>query len=355
VFKFDEESFFVLEAAGQAVIGVERSGGETGAVSVAYHTVAGTAKAGSDFRSASGVLTWAAGDESTKTFVVVIITDDVGEPSESLSLVLDQPTGGATVDSLRGTAPLTIADDDDGAPADDGGSPGILKFDEDSYLGVEGGAALIRVERSNGEHGAVSVSYSISEGSAHPGADYTPVSGVLHWASGDGAAKTFSVPIADDSLSEGGETATLRLSSPAGGATIGANHGSAILQIMDTDGSKTPCDDSGSELCLVGGRFRVEVHWRTQQGATGSGTAVAMSDNSGSFWFFAPDNTEMLLKVLDACSLNNRFWVFFSATTNVGYTVQVTDTAKGFSREYSNPIGFAAAAVTDTQSFATCN
>ncbi|MCP4548464.1 MAG: hypothetical protein GY835_18560 [bacterium] len=78
------------------------------------------------------------------------------------------------------------------------------------------------------------------------------------------------------------------------------------------------------------------------------------SDDSGLFWFFAPENWEMLVKVLDGCGLNNRFWVFSAATTNVEYMLRITDTETGLRQEYFNRLGNSAAAITDTSAFPTC-
>ncbi|MEE8522333.1 MAG: hypothetical protein V3T72_00245, partial [Thermoanaerobaculia bacterium] len=78
------------------------------------------------------------------------------------------------------------------------------------------------------------------------------------------------------------------------------------------------------------------------------------SQDSGLFWFFDPDNWEMMIKVLDGCGFNDHFWVFASATTNVEYTLRVTDTQTGVMKEYFNPLGNAAPAITDTGAFATC-
>jgi hypothetical protein len=46
--------------------------------------------------------------------------------------------------------------------------------------------------------------------------------------------------------------------------------------------------------------------------------ARAESDQSAFLWFFDPSNFEMGLKMLDACTLNNHFWVFISGLTNQG-------------------------------------
>lgn len=57
--------------------------------------------------------------------------------------------------------------------------------------------------------------------------------------------------------------------------------------------------------------------------------------------------------MLDGCSVNNRFWVFFTAGTNVGYTVNVRDTKTGTVRTYGNADNNIAAPVQDTDAF-TC-
>ncbi|MCP3959451.1 MAG: hypothetical protein GY719_16500 [bacterium] len=112
---------------------------------------------------------------------------------------------------------------------------------------------------------------------------------------------------------------------------------------------------SGPHLCLNGGRFRVEVNWRDFEGQTGSAQVVPFgSDDSGLLWFFNAGNWEMLIKVLDGCAINDRFWVFSAATTNVEFTVTVTDTQTGQVEQYFNPLGLSARAVTDTDAFATC-
>jgi len=53
--------------------------------------------------------------------------------------------------------------------------------------------------------------------------------------------------------------------------------------------------------------------------------------------------------------VNDRFWVFAAATTDVEYGLRVTDTLSGSVKSYFNPSGNRAAALTDTQAFATCS
>ena len=92
-------------------------------------------------------------------------------------------------------------------------------------------------------------------------------------------------------------------------------------------------------LALDGGRFAVSVRWRDHAGATGFGTPVPYSSETGAFWFFAPANIELLVKVLDGRPVNGRHWVFYGALSDVEYWLTVTDTATGQTREYRNPPG----------------
>jgi len=115
------------------------------------------------------------------------------------------------------------------------------------------------------------------------------------------------------------------------------------------------CLDSPTLLCVDDRRFQIEAEWRDFEGNTGSAQLVPFrAADSGIFWFFDPDNWEMLVKVLDGCAFNDRFWVFSAATTNVEYTLRVTDTEANVVKEYLNPLGRAADALTDTDAFATC-
>jgi hypothetical protein len=116
------------------------------------------------------------------------------------------------------------------------------------------------------------------------------------------------------------------------------------------------CAADATHLCLQQARYRVELSWQDGNGGTGVGSVVpaVVSADSGVLWFFDPNNWEMLVKVLDGCAVNRRLWVFAAATTNVAYTLKVTDTVTGKARSYQNPGGQAAAVVTDTNAFDAC-
>jgi len=111
---------------------------------------------------------------------------------------------------------------------------------------------------------------------------------------------------------------------------------------------------AGEGLLLGGDRFRVEVAWRTNQGTSGAGHGVELTDASGVFWFFRQDNVELMIKVHDACSFNDRFWVFVAGLTDVEVEIDVLDTATGVERRYVNPQKTPFAPILDTSAFATC-
>jgi hypothetical protein len=132
---------------------------------------------------------------------------------------------------------------------------------------------------------------------------------------------------------------------------------SALSPFLNATGG---CVPSATTLCLRSGRFEAEVEWRNPNNGMLKDAKVVngvQSSDSGLFYFTDANNWEFLIKVLDGCSFPNpHYWVFFAATTNVEFTVTVTDTESPSAPPavYTNPAGHPANAVTDTRAFATC-
>src|SRR6476659_8990551 len=114
--------------------------------------------------------------------------------------------------------------------------------------------------------------------------------------------------------------------------------------------ASTPCVPGPTTLCLNGGRFKVEGTFNTgtQQGQA---QAVKLTDETGYFWFFSNTNVEAVIKVLNACTFNQKFWVLAGGLTNVQTTITVTDSNTGVVKTYSNPQGTAFQPVQDTSAF----
>ena len=130
--------------------------------------------------------------------------------------------------------------------------------------------------------------------------------------------------------------------------------GAAPAEPPPVSGAPEPCVASATKLCLAGGRFHVSVRWRDFSGNAGDGQAVPETAASGLFWFFSENNLEMLVKVLDGCGLNDRYWVFAAATTDVEYDLTVKDATTGEQKSWHNPLGTASPAITDTGALAVC-
>ncbi len=117
---------------------------------------------------------------------------------------------------------------------------------------------------------------------------------------------------------------------------------------------ETGCGGSPADLCLRGGRFRASIDWTTPNGQSGHATGVPITSDTGYFWFFSPSNVEVLVKALDACGLNDHYWVFAGGLTSVDLTLRLTDTWTGDTKEYRNPQNTPFQPIQDTTAFETC-
>jgi hypothetical protein len=124
---------------------------------------------------------------------------------------------------------------------------------------------------------------------------------------------------------------------------------------IDQEDQTNACIKSDTVLCIENkpgdGRFQLTVDFNHAGRAPGSGQASIGTlgiAHGGSFWFFSQDNPEILVKVLNACAINHKFWVFVSAGTNVGFNLHLLDTVTSATRTYSNPDNVAAVPVQDT-------
>src|SRR5262249_17922507 len=151
-----------------------RTGATNGTTSVDFATVNGTARAGQDYQSRSGTLTFLPG-QTVQTFTVPIINDNNIEPSETFTIVLSNLVGSAAL-SIP-TTTVTIVDNDF--------QVGNLVFSSESYSVVESaGFVDVTILRTNGTTGAITFDYAVLPGTALAGSDFVPQSGTLSMAEG---------------------------------------------------------------------------------------------------------------------------------------------------------------------------
>lgn len=115
------------------------------------------------------------------------------------------------------------------------------------------------------------------------------------------------------------------------------------------------CAPDATTLCLNQGRFAVEIDWTTAAGANGSGQAVPLTADAGYFWFFDDANVELVIKVIDGCAYNGRYWVFAGGLTDVATHLVVRDTLHpGVVFERTKPVGVPFAPILSIEAFDTC-
>ncbi len=108
--KFNSADYYTYENAGSVMVTVNRVGGVSGAISVAYATSDGTATSNLDYTPVSGTLNFANG-KSTKSFSIAITDDSLFETNETIIVNLSNPTGGAVL-GIPDQATVHILDDE---------------------------------------------------------------------------------------------------------------------------------------------------------------------------------------------------------------------------------------------------
>ena len=295
-FAFSSPTFSTNENALRATITVVRTNGANGVASVDYYTSTETVAPratvgtgpGGDYSPASGRLTFASG-QTIGTFTVTIVNDTAVEFDENIGLVLTNASvaklPGGTPTSIA-TATLTIVDNDF--------PPGRLNFAASSFTNNESeGSAAVRVTRTGGNLGAITVDYQTIAGSATSPADFAASSGTLTWNDGDSSSKIISVPLVSDGLPEGSENFSIRLSNGRVGGIVNTNllglrtNATVVIEDADAYGSVAfsqsfyQADESGGTVVISVIRSGGIAGTGTVNFATSPGTAIEGTDFLG--------------------------------------------------------------------------
>lgn len=221
--QFSAAAYPAGESSGSVLITVTRSGGSSGTVSVDYATTTGSASAEEDYEETTGTLEFGTGVTS-RTFTIPITSDAFDETNETVQLVLDNPTGGASLGG-RASALLTINDDDSG---------GVISFSVASASVSEAGLeAAIEIKRTGGQAAGVTVDFATTGGSATEGDDFEAAGGTLEFEEGE-VLKTINITLINDTEPETNETLTVAISLPTGGARLGAQT-NTTLRLLDDE------------------------------------------------------------------------------------------------------------------------
>ncbi len=114
-------------------------------------------------------------------------------------------------------------------------APGVLQFAAQTFAAPENsGFATITVTRQSGNLGTVTVNFHTFDNTGVAGTNYVATAGTLTFLNGV-TTQTFSVPLIDDGVVNGSTTIGLALSSPGGGATLGAASATLVAAEADFD------------------------------------------------------------------------------------------------------------------------
>jgi hypothetical protein len=117
--QLSQSSYTVLQSAGSGSMTVNRTGGTSGAFSVAYATADGSALAGIDYTATRGTLQWQSGDATSKSFTVPVSNASPFVGSKAFTVALSAPSSGVTLGSPS-AATVTIS----GGGSTGGSGPG---------------------------------------------------------------------------------------------------------------------------------------------------------------------------------------------------------------------------------------
>jgi hypothetical protein len=93
------------------------------------------------------------------------------------------------------------------------------------------------------------------------------------------------------------------------------------------------------EVDLLGGRFGARAAWRDERGGSHPAATTSLSDQVGSFSRTDGDPPELLIKALDARTLDGRFWIFGAGLTRAATSLTLIDRESGLASDFVHPAG----------------
>ena len=293
----------------------------------------------------------AVGEEFTlSSFVLAEATNRQGNksigarefPSAAAAFLRDPLSIGGTTLAFSGLEP--IANPVLEAPADSPVEPapcvpgpgpdpdaGVIQFSAASYTIEELGSAVqpVRITRTGGSKGAVTATFTTSDGTAIAGTNYTPVNASVFFADGDAEERLAEISIIQKLLSgDPSRTVNLTLSQPGGCAALGAQT-TAVLTIEDDDVPPPPPSITigGTVTGLVGTGLVLQHVTTGENLATGNGAFTFLQLLPSGFGYSVAVGTQPS-NPSQVCTVTNGSGVANANVTNVAVNC-VTPAANG--------------------------
>jgi uncharacterized delta-60 repeat protein len=346
---FVTNSYSVVKGNTNVYLTVVRANGSSGAVSVDYNTVPGTATPGLNYQTTSGTLTLNDGAVSN-TITIPIVDNNLVQGPVNFSVVLSNPSGGATLVSPT-NAVVTVVEKNIG-----------LAFTAATNTASETASfVLLNVERLYGATSITTVHYATTNGTALANVNYIAVSGTLTFNPGE-SVKSIVVPLIYDTNVTGDLTFTVGLSSPGAPAQLmspsfttvvvqdanaGLSFTNAAMSVFKNAGSAlitVVCSNPDVEPVIVdSSTVPLSVNYATADGTAVAGQNYLATSGTLVFTNGIATNTFVVPIINDANVTGNRtFTVTLSNPTAPGQlippstqTVTIIDGNSGL--EFSSP------------------
>lgn len=334
------------ENIGSVLYTISLSSSSASQVTVKYATADGTAKAGEDYTTTSGVLTIPA-NTTSGTVSVPVTNDSLDEDDETFTFKITDATN-ATISGSNNTVTTTITDND-ASPA--------LSIDDVSIVEGNTGTrtATFTITMAAKSARTASVTWATADGgeddpdlvpNATAGEDYTSGGGVVTFAPGD-LTKTVTVDVIGDATREDDEEFSVVLSAPVA-ATIADDRG--VGTIVNDDGftlkvdSPSAAEDNGDgTLTFTVTKEGVDnlLETVTVDYAFRTGTASNPGDwgpmEGGTLTFGPTDMTQEIVVPITDDDLDEADEDFFVDLSNAVQATITTGTGKGTITDNEDP------------------
>ena len=214
---FSATNYNVNASDTNAYVTVYRTNGSSGVITVNYSTVAGTAQPVADYYTTNGLLTFIDG-VTNQTIVVPLIPQTQVKTPVTLSVVLSNAVGGATIASPSNTT-VTISSS----------LAGISFVTATNTLPENSGVVSLAVQRLYNTNSTVTVQYKTVNGTARAATNYTYTSGTLTFTNGE-VLKSVSVPLLDYTNITGDIYFSVSLTNPVGAQLLSPSNSVVVLQ-----------------------------------------------------------------------------------------------------------------------------
>jgi hypothetical protein len=301
---------------------VSLSAASTQTVTVNYATADGTATAGSDYQSTSGMLTFTPG-QTTQTITVTINGDTLSEPNETFFVNLTNATNAAILDN-QGQG--TITDNDP--------LPSFSINDVAMNEGDSGTTSFVFTVTLSAPSGfTTTVDYATADGTASTANnDYQATSGTLTFNPGE-TMKQITVLVNGDTTFETNETFFVNLTN-AVHASISDNQGQgtitnddaapptptiSINDVSVAEGNSGTTNATFTVKLSISSAQTVTVDYATASAAPANGVATAGTDyqsTSGTLTFTPGVTTQTITVLVNGDKLVEPDETFFVNLTN---------------------------------------